>query len=270
MRLLFLALLLIPSICFAQEEQSAFERIKKANTIRCGYWIEYPLTIKNLNTGKMEGIVPDIMAEFADELGMQVEWTEEITAANMIEGLNTGRYDALCAGIMMMTSRAHLMEHSIPFIFTPLVAYVRADDTRFDEDIFIANAPEYKIIGLDGSGKTLIAIKRFNKADIIMLPQFSSFAELFVNVADKKADMTFTIPAEFKEYNMHNPDKLKPVGLFSNIPLTFTYKQGETELKNMFDTIFLTLAADGRLDEIIDKWEKDKGDFYRATLPYRK
>ena len=113
-----------------------------------------------------------------------------------------------------------------------------------------------------------MAISSFDKAKVTMLPQFSSFAETFVNVADRKADMTFTYPDEFLQYDKHNPDKLKQAGLFSVIPVSFTYRQGEVELKNMFDTAFLTISGDGRLDRIIDKWQKYPTSFFRVAKPY--
>ena len=269
----FLILTLTISPGLAADKESVYERVMRTKELRCGYFIEHPLTIADLspkaNTGKLTGIVPDITHELGTALGLKIIWTEEMNASTMIEGLNTGRYDALCAGIMVLASRAGLMEHSTPFLFTPLMAYVRADDTRFDQDIFTANAPHYTIAGLDGSGKTLLALQDFSKAQLLMLPQFSSFAELFINVAHKKADMTFTIPAEFYQYNAHNPGKLKEAGLYNVIPISFAYRRGEVALKSMLDTAFLTLTTNGKLDKIINKWETNPGDFYHLPKPYQ-
>lgn len=251
-----------------QTKEGAYDRVLRTGKIRCGYFIEYPFTFQNLENGQLEGIIPDLMNVISEDTGLEVIWAEEMNASTMIEGLNTKRYDALCAGIMVLASRAHLMQHSVPFIYTPLFAYVRKEDNRFDNDIFKANNSKYKIIGLDGSGKTLLALKAFKNANISLLPQFSSFAELFINVADKKADMTFTIPAEFQKYNESNPNKLKQVGLFETIPIGFCYQKNETSLKNMFDTLFVTYISDGTLDKIIDKWEDYPDSFYRAAKPF--
>jgi len=250
--------------------ESAYARVMRTRTLRCGYFIEAPITQKNLQTGALEGLVVDLTESLAKDLGLKVEWAEEINASTMIEGLNTNRYDALCASIWNITSRAGLMEHSIPYLYTPVGAYVRADDSRFDKGLSAVNEPGMIVAGVDGSGETLLAAKAFPKAKQVTLPQFSSFPDLFLNVQSKKADMTFTNLPIFQDYQAKNPGKLKMAGLLTVMGNSFAFRQGETGLKNMFDTALMTYVDSGELDTIIDKWEKSPHSFYRPEKPYRK
>ena len=68
--------------------------------MRCGYVSNPPSCIVDPNTGQLGGIFVDSIEAIGEELGIRIEWTEEVGFGSMIEGLVTGRYDAVpCANL---------------------------------------------------------------------------------------------------------------------------------------------------------------------------
>src|ERR1039458_8039271 len=57
---------------------SAKDRVLKRGVIRAGYAIYPPASFKDPNTGKISGICVDVLEEAAKNLGLKVEWTEEV------------------------------------------------------------------------------------------------------------------------------------------------------------------------------------------------
>ncbi len=255
-----------------ERAESAYQRVMRTGVLRAGYFIEPPLTMKDPNTGKLSGIVVDLTEALARDLNLKLEWVEEVNASTMIEGLNTGRYDALCASIWNIASRARHMEHSTPYLYTPIGAYVRAGEHRFDAGWEKANDPSVTIAGIDGDGAFLLASKAFPKGKITLLPQFSSHAELLLNVEAGKADITFAILPIFHGYEAHNPGRLRNVAAarpFNVMGNSFAFKKGELGMKSMMDMAIMTYLNSGELDRIIDRYEEHRGDFYRVQRPYR-
>jgi len=255
------------------QKETAFERVMRTKTLRCGYFIEGPLTMKDPKTGKLHGIVVDLTESLAKDWGLKVDWAEEINASTMIEGLNTSRYDALCASIWQITSRTNLIDHSKPYVYTPIGAYVRKDDNRFSEDLSEVNNPNTTIVGIDGDGAFILAKKRFPKAKIKLLPQFSSHAEMLLNIDQGKGDIAFSILPMFTGYDEANPGKLKNITIekpFYAMGNSFAFKKGEYDLKAMFDTAIDTYIQSGELKDIVNKWEKNRDLIYLPNQPYKK
>ncbi len=254
-----------------QVSESVFDRVMRTKTLRCGYFLEAPLTIKDSNSDELSGIVVDLTEKLAKDWGVEVEWAEEINASTMIEGLNTNRYDMLCASIWQITSRTAHIDHSIPYIYTPIGAYTRIDDNRFDGDLAKVNDKKNKIVGIDGDGAFILAKKRFPNAEITLLPQFSNHSEMLMNVADGKADIAFSILPIFEGYNKNNPNRLKNITKdepFYAMGNSFAFKRGEFALKSMVDTSIDTYIQSGELDDIINKWD-EKNQLYKVGKPYK-
>lgn len=147
MRLLTAAaiLLLTALPAHAADKETAFERILRTGTIRCGYIIYPPQLMRDVNSGKISGFAADIIEHIASELSLKVEWAEETGTASMIDGLKSGRFDAVCNTVWASTVRTREAWFTDPVFFTAVNAYVREGDERFDNDISILNDPAYKI-----------------------------------------------------------------------------------------------------------------------------
>lgn len=97
--LLALGLSLMAAPAFAEDgTESAYERVMRTQTIRCGYVVYPPAVIQDPNTGALSGIIYDVMQEAGNLLGLEIEWAEEVGWANTVETIRTGRTDAICVG----------------------------------------------------------------------------------------------------------------------------------------------------------------------------
>jgi len=109
----------------AAPKESAYERVIRTNTLRCGYALYPPFISKDPNTGKLSGIAPSLMGEVEKATGLNVVWGPEIDFGNITPTLQSGKADAFCTGMAMTPARGRVLIGSIPFSYGAIEAYVR-------------------------------------------------------------------------------------------------------------------------------------------------
>jgi ABC-type amino acid transport substrate-binding protein len=252
-------------------KESAYERVMRTGTLRCGYFEENPFTIVDPNTNKHSGIANDLAETIAAQAGLKLEWTEAVNFATLVTDLQNGRYDAICASVFNIP-RGGKIDYTTPYIYVPSYAYVRPDEKRFDKDLNAVNDPNVTIAILDGEGSSTIASRFYPKAKRYALPQTSEISQMLLAVADKKADVGFVLPTVYDQFNKNNPGKLKQVAgkdPFYVFSVSFALAPGQRELKNMLDFMMKQIVVSGEMDKIIDKYETKPGTFLRVAKPYR-
>jgi len=253
-------------------EDSLYDRVMKQGKIHCGYVVYNPGCLKYPNTGKLSGIGIETIEMVAKNLGLKVEWTEEVGWGTMLEGLETNRYDMIATPIWTNSNRARLVDFSRPIYFSPINIWVKAGDKRFNEDNLASlNSPKYSISTVDGETAEVIANEDFPKARKLSVPQLSGVEQILLNVSSGKADASFEEPAVARDFLSHNPgtiesiSKTRPIRVFPNC---WMFKRGQMEFKDMIDTALSQLTNSGAEDRIIAKYEKYPGTLYRVALPY--
>lgn len=256
----------------AMDKESVYDRVLRTGVLRCAYFVVPPEFMKDPNTGQLSGIGYEVTEAATQLLGLRVEWPEEVGFGEMAAGFATGRYDAVCSSLFNRAPLARQADFTVPFMYTPVGIFVRADDTRFDADIGAINNPEIRILSLDGDTANEIATQDFPRAKKIFLPQNSDISMQLESVASQKADVAFTYMANFFKYDQTNPGKLKslvtdrPIRAFGN---TIMVPPGEDKLKSMLNTALNELMNSGTVDAIIDKYEPYPGAYYKVDIPYR-
>ncbi|MDD5586173.1 MAG: transporter substrate-binding domain-containing protein [Alphaproteobacteria bacterium] len=252
-------------------DQPAFSRVMEKKTLRCGYVVYAPGTIRDPKTGALSGIVHDIVEAAAAKLQLKVEWAEETAWGNHLEGLGAGRYDMLCAASFTLPSDAARAEAIGPLYYSGLGVLVRADDNRFANNLDVINAPGVTISAIDGTIPAIIAAEQFPKAKLSSHPQMTDYTFNAIDVAERKADVTFVENYYGMDYLAHNPGKLKniavekPLRIFHNKMLV---NKGEFKLQSMFQNVLLGMFNNGEVDTIIDRYERYPGALYRVAKPY--
>jgi ABC-type amino acid transport substrate-binding protein len=243
--------------------ESVFDRVMRTKTIRCGYFIRAGFLMKDVNTGAFSGIAHDYVEELAKSLSLTVDWAEEIGSGDIATALQTGRVDAQCSVIWPTSARARAMDFVAPVALTPLVAVVRADETRFNGDYAQLNATQFSGAFVDGSTMGMVTQRNFANAKPHSLPQLSALTEPLVDVAGGKAD--FALSDSFLAHNFmaKNPGKLKilspnSLGVYTN---ALFIKQDEYKFKRMLDVATQELIQTGVIDRIIKKY-----DIYPGTI----
>src|SRR4051812_29807285 len=91
------AFLLFSLPAFAAPKESAYDRVMRTQTIRCGWGTNNPWIYQDLKTGQMRGVIADVMNEIAGKLNLKLEWPEETGWGNLPEALESGRVDVACS-----------------------------------------------------------------------------------------------------------------------------------------------------------------------------
>jgi ABC-type amino acid transport substrate-binding protein len=272
MKKLILALLLFASLpAMAAEDESAYERVMRTNTLRCGYVVTEALQ-KEPNTGEITGIIPDVLNEAGRLLNIKIEWTEELNWGNFVEAMRSHRVDAICTNFWMDPSGSKYVSYTIPLYYSGVGAYVRADETRFKGDNLEAlNDPSVKVSSMEGEMSGLIADQDYPKASKVIVPQIGDASQLLMDVTSNKADIAFVDVAIGKRFERNNAGKLKnlvsdhPVRVFAN---TIALPPNEPQLKTMLDATLSQLLYGGFVDRVLKKHITVSDGYYPVARPY--
>jgi len=252
------------------QSQDLLAKVLDKGEIRVGYVVYPPGMIKDANTGELSGIFHDALEEAGKNLGLKINWVEEVGWGTMIEGLNAGRYDMIGSPVWPNSSRAKNVDFTIPLNYSAVGVYTRSGDNRF-ADLTRINNGNITIATIDGEMSSFIAKATFPNAKVISLPQDSQVSQLLLNVRTGKADVTFVETAIAEEFLAQNPGSVQnivpnnPVRSFGN---TMLVPKNQDGFKSMINSALEELFNSGTVDVLIDKYEKYPGSFYRATKPY--
>lgn len=260
-------------IVSTNDSTKIFDRVIKSGQLNCGYVIYSPYFTKDPNTGELGGIFHDITDEVGKRLNLKINWVAESGWGTYIQDVSTGKVDALCSGLWADSAAARGVGYSTPLMFAGVEAYVRAEDTRFDNNLSAIDHPEIRIATSDGSVSGTIGLTDFPKAQIISLPNLSDYSQVIENVVTNKADVVFIETPKALEYLKANPGKIKkippgdPVRIYRTV---YALKQDEIRLQSMLDTALNELLDSGFVEKILQKYEVQTGQiFYRVNRPYR-
>jgi polar amino acid transport system substrate-binding protein len=265
-----------PAPAASQGNQSlVYDRIIKSGKIRAA-WLTYPPACmkeeSGANKGKLTGVFVDTLEKAASNLGLTVEWTEEVGWGSQIEGLESDRYDIIGSPVWANPTRGKLTTLSIPVYYSGIGVYVRKDENRFDKDWSQINSPKTRIVTIDGETGDLIARSQFPQAQRVSLPQTADISQLFLNVTTNKADVLFAEPYFYYQYLQSNTNNLKNIAAQDPIKVLgncFMFKKNELQMKQMLDVAIEDLQNSGYVSELLNKYEGMPNAFYRVARPYR-
>jgi ABC-type amino acid transport substrate-binding protein len=252
-------------------KESAYDRVMRTGTIRCGYYMFAPVSMRDQGVGKLYGIGVEAMEKMASNIGIKVEWAEEVNFGTMFQGLDSGRYDAICTPAWPDSVRAKAALFGQPMFYAAVTAYVRNDDHRFDHDLKKLNDPSVTLAVIDGNTSAIIAQESFPQAKTVSLPQNSPDADLLINVVTKKADATFWDMNAANQYLEANPGSIRAVSSqpLRVFPFVLAFRKGEHDLNALFATALQDVMNSGYINNLIDRYEKYPGSFYRVAKPYQ-
>lgn len=238
--------------------ETTLQKIMKTKTIRCGYATWPPAVDKDPNTGKLSGINYEFMEAIAREMDLKVEWAEEVGYGNAIQALKAGRFDMMCSSFWPDVYQTIFIETTIPTYYSAVYAYVRANDNRFDNNFDAMNQPNVRIIGIEGDSTYGSAVRTFDKAQKLSLPQSSDAAQLMISVVSNKADVVVIDSPLVDNFLKHNPSTLKRVpdlGAMRVYGEMYALPKGETHLKRLLDETITTLINSGTMDRILSHYD---------------
>ncbi|MEK7552079.1 MAG: transporter substrate-binding domain-containing protein [Patescibacteria group bacterium] len=226
------------------------------NTIRIGYIVYPPLLVKDPTTGALSGVSYDIVEAVAKRLDLKTDWAEEVGWGTALEGLNTNRYDVLGTQMWPNEAREKVATFSIAPMDSVLYPYVKKGDIRFNSDLSVLNSSEYTISAIDGELAVFIAQEDYPKARLVTLSQLSSYAEVFLNIVQKKADVSFNEPSAAADFLKSHPNTIERIG---NEPVraygdSFAFNKNNP-LVNEWSGAIQELLNNGEIEKILKKYE---------------
>ncbi|MDX9689561.1 MAG: transporter substrate-binding domain-containing protein [Proteobacteria bacterium] len=267
-----IAALYVSTTAHEQDVQkiSAYDRIMKTRTVRCAYQTWPPFIIKDPNTGKISGVVADIFETMGKDLGLKIDWAEEVGSANMFEGFPTGRYDMFCSPLTMTPQRAMVSDFTRPIGFVPFYLYVKEGDHRFDHNYGQVNDEKVSIMFMDGDFTGIVANELFPKARKVSLPNFNNGGDLLVGVSSLKADATVNDPSIADVFMKNNPGKIRRVdgAALKTPPINFALPVGEDKLRRLVDHVITNYLEVGIIDNILKNYGLDEAKILRVAPPY--
>lgn len=246
---------------------SAYGYVLQNHELRCGYLIYPPNFMADPNTKEFSGIFYEAMEAMGRELNLKIKWQEEGSYDILIQSLQSGRIDAICSGLWENPAKAAVLDFSDYFFFNELAVYARSDDTRFDHALDKLNSPDVSFAVIEGAMADQIAKSDYPLAKRHALPPLSDFPQLLMEVSSKKSDVTISATQEILVYDQNNQAQLRKVQTdkpFRVFPNVIFVKKGETNLLSMLNVALHQIKHTGKLDEIIEKYEKQPGTLLRV------
>ena len=232
------------------------DKVIQNGELRIGYIVYPPLLYKDATTGQLSGVSYDLVEAAAKKLNLKTNWVEEVGWGTAIEGLKTGRYDILGTQMWPNSARAREAVFSMGPMNSLLYPYVKAGDTRFNGDLTKLNSSQYTVSAVDGEMATFIAAQDYPNAKVNTLPQTVSYAEVFLNIVNGKADITFVEPSAANDFLKTNPGKITRVG---NTPVrtfgnSFAFARGQDSMAAMWDVALNELVIEGTVNKTLEKY----------------
>ncbi|MCB1551533.1 MAG: transporter substrate-binding domain-containing protein [Alphaproteobacteria bacterium] len=273
MQKLFLAVLLclisLPSFA-AETKESAYDRVTRTGTIRCGYFVWAPYFSVDMETGKKSGAYYDIIEQLGKVLNLKIEWSYEYTLGQQVEALRTGKVDALCADGSFTRSAMPYVTYSEPYMF--LLGYVYgAKESPRARNFETLNNEKTRFTLIDGDGSAEYVQMYFPKAQLLSMPSTSDPSQLALNIVTGKADAMFNDPVTFAYYREEDRAKMvrvsdKPVAI---LPLNMSVAKGESDLLDMLNQGVDLMNDTGMLDKILDQYDPSGELLKRPQKRYR-
>jgi len=146
-----------------QRTKTLYQKILERGSIRVGY-VSYPPSFIVNSDKTFSGIFYEVLEKIGENLGLKIEYVQEVSWDNMIETIKSGKIDMVCTGIWPTSQRGKHVDFANPFFYSIVKAYTYAGNQKFDNNLSAINSPEVKISSIDGEMTSIIANMDFPKA----------------------------------------------------------------------------------------------------------
>lgn len=274
LNLLVLFSLSVPAFAADTAKESAYDRVMRTHTLRCGYILYPPYMDKDLKSGQLKGPSHDVVEETGKALNLSIQWVEEVPVGQDVATLETGKVDSIC-GITGTydPNMFPLIDFSQPYLYVRNMIYARAGDARFSKPVGPGdlNQPDLTFGGIEGDSTALYAKLLFPKAKVSELPQLSDTAQIFMEIDASKVDLAIVEPGVAARALASNPARYKPLRFTGHLPAygaAFSFPKGEEKLISTINQTIDYLNVNGVIDDVLDRYDPQKTLFIRPAKPY--
>jgi ABC-type amino acid transport substrate-binding protein len=270
MKKILLSLLLIilsfPAMAEEDKKESAFDRVIRTNTIRCGYYVFPPVTYRDPNTGELSGFTIDMMNEIGKRASLKIEWTEEYSWSGWTEALYAKRFDVACTPNWPDVPSGRVVAFGIPMFYAGIYPVVRSEDERFmSDDLSQLNREDITLAAPEGDALVTLTQAWFPKSILLIIPAGTDTGSYGLQITTKKADALLWDDNGLYQYNKTNEKKLKAISRNNPVKIqsfSMAVTRNDLVLKDFLDNAVHDLINDGTMDRLLRKWEPEPGKTY--------
>ena len=172
-----------------------------------------------------------------------------------------------------LTSAAAYLQYAEPMMFETFHFYVRAGNTRFDNDIDKINSPDVTMVAMDGDISLDIAAQSFPKVKLHQLPNSADPKQVMLDVVYGKADIVLNETFSAADFLRDNPGTLREVPIakpVAEMPNQFSVLRGEDSLADMLSQGVRNVRFRGIEDAIFSRVAPEyRAGIRRVAAPYR-
>jgi polar amino acid transport system substrate-binding protein len=233
---------------------SALIQIVENKTLRVGYELYPPYTIKDPSTGKLTGFSVDLADYIAREAGWKVEWIQT-SPGTKIPDLQAGKFDVMTEPIFRTIPRATQVCFSRPYAyFGDAAGIVKRGDARFNviEDL---NKKGVTIAVRQGYTDQTFAADNLPNASIRAL-NVDDVSQLFVEVVAGKADVALADLEQVKAFAAAHVGEVEARFVDpapSYIPAGLMLRQGDFTFYNFLNVSLEYMEANGDISRLNHK-----------------
>ena len=251
-------------------QETAYDRIMRTGTIRCGYTNYAPYFIIDPQSGAKSGILFDVTQLLARKIGLKVEWTQETTFATYSADLNSGRIDSFCLGVWENGKRGRESLFSNAISYAPVYAYISTGDAfqqvKTLQDIKVR---KLRISTVDGEMGDIIAKRDYPDNPIVSMPANTDISLNAENILTNKADLTFLEGEVGSAYLAKHPNALRQLTLVQTFPNTYAFGKTEWQLRDLFNVAIREGLATGEIQTLTRKYLMNVEDLLMPNSPYQ-
>jgi len=267
--ILLLTLTSLPTFAADKAKESAFERVMRTNTLRCGF-IPWPPGFEiDPNTREIKGPTKVLFENIIRLTGWEVEFVEVSLTTDILD-MNVGRIDAICASGPWTITNVKFIDYTTPAAYSPVLVYIRKNEDRFVtyKDL---NDKNVSFVGVDGDISIDLVGHRFPKAKVRSLINLTDPAMMMMEVADGKADAVILDPVTAENFMRNNPGRMKefpvndPLAVY---PIGMSVKWGENDIKQVLNRATEMAINIGLVDDLLDLYDPTRRTIYSPEKPY--
>jgi len=260
----------------AAKQDTAFERVMRTNTLRCGYGTWQPGVYKDLQTGEMEGLFVELIEAMGKLNGLKIEWGPETDWGQISDAIDSGKIDAFCSGMANDAMRGKRLAYTNPLSYWTFDVLVRADDSRFPAGNTVKanelNRSEFSSAYTEGDVLETIVRNEFPAVKGVPLPPLGTPADNTMDVVTHKTDFVIFPKVMFQAYDKINPGQLRylkvepPLRAYGNV---IAVGMDDLKLQQLLNAAVNELVSSGAYDRIMNKYDQNyPGAFLRVAQPY--
>lgn len=235
-------------------KQSTLNQVVQRNKLIVGMEVEFwPFEFAD-EDGNPTGFDVEIATLAAEELGVKLE-IKDMEWTGLIPALQSNKVDMIISGMTGTLERAKSITFSDPYFTTGLCALVSEKKSPNVDKVEQLDAKGKVLAVKTGTTADLVATKKFPKAEI---RRFKDETACVREVVTGRADAFFYDQISINKHHKQHPKAtkalLKP---FTFEPYSIAIRKGDFDFWNWLNRFLMTIKADGRYDELYDKYFSD-------------